>query len=178
MILTTSLAEIYSYRPCAGGWKAILSAHPHSTEEDLNAQFPLIDCLNSNSIADVCWLIGQRKVEISICVKFARMCADSVKHLNNRHADNAAAAADNAAIYAAANDADAYADAAVNAAATVNAAAAIAAVNAAATAAADAINAAVNAVNAADAADAAYKEQKSKNKQFLIKCINNYSAAQ
>jgi hypothetical protein len=64
------------------------------TEAD-DVLFPLIDCLNSNTVRDVCWLLGNRKKEIQIVVRFARMCADSVAHLNN------ATAAANAAAYAA-----------------------------------------------------------------------------
>jgi hypothetical protein len=82
-ILYTSLSEIRSFNPCPEGWRDILSAHPHSTQEEMNALFPLIDCLKSNSISDVCWLLEQRKTEIQICVRFARKCADSVAHLKN-----------------------------------------------------------------------------------------------
>lgn len=101
--LYTSLAEIRSFSPCASGWKAICAAHPHSTEEEMNRPIRLVDCLNSNSFADVCWLIGKRKVEIQICVKAARLCADSVAHIKSASADASAdaAAAATAVAYAA-----------------------------------------------------------------------------
>jgi hypothetical protein len=76
-ILLTSLAEIRSFNPCARGWKAIREAHKDAEP------FPLIDCLQSNTIADVCWLLSKRKNELQICVEFARACADSVAHLES-----------------------------------------------------------------------------------------------
>lgn len=111
-VLTTSLAEIRSFSPCASGWRDILTARKLTCDDDYNIQFPLVDCLQSNTIADVCWLIGKRKKEIQICVRFARMCADSVKDLNNywsrKAADAAAAAYYAAAAVAAADAAVAY----------------------------------------------------------------------
>ena len=98
-ILTTSLAEIRSFIPCASGWRDILTARKPACAADYNIQFPLVDCLESNSVADVCWLLGKRKKEIQICVQFAQMCADSVKDLNNGYSNAAAAAT---AAYAAA----------------------------------------------------------------------------
>lgn len=146
--LYTSLTEIRSFNPCASGWKTIISAHPHSTEEERNKQFPLLDCLESNSISDVCWLLGRRKVEIQICVKFAKLCADSVAHLKT---DATAYAADYAA-----NAADAYAaNAAANAAYVADAAA----------------NAAYVAAHAAYVAN---EKQTVKNKQRLIQTILAY----
>jgi len=160
--LTTSLAEIRSFDPCARGWRNILNARNPQCDADYQTQFPLVDCLASNSISDVCWLLGKRRKEIQICVRFAKMCADSVKDLNNGYskvADYAAAAAayaDAAAAYAA----YAYADAAAFAAA----------------AAADYADAAY-AYDYADVdyADAAYNKQKELNKQFLIQCINEFN---
>ena len=148
-ILTTSLAEIRSFSPCPFGWKDILTARKPACDDDYNIQFPLVDCLESNSIADVCWLIGKRKVEIQICVRFAQMCADSVKHLNS------------------------YWSRKVQSYAATAAAAAAAAVTATATATA----AATYAATAAYAAYAAYahKKQKQLNKQFLIQCINEFT---
>lgn len=81
----TSLAEIKSFNPCPSGWKTILAAHPNTPMEQ---EFPLIDTLKSNSISDVCWLLGKRKKEIDIYVKFAKMCADSVAHLKLAHLNN------------------------------------------------------------------------------------------
>lgn len=162
VILTTSLAEIYSFHPCYGGWKTILQARKYFhnthalTEEQYNEQFPLVDCLQSNTINDVLWLIGKRKTEIQIAVKFTRMCADSVKDLDNFWSKESATYA-TAAAHAAAHAA-AYAATAVTNAATAAAAYAAAAAHAA--------HAAYNA--------AAYKKQKELNKQFLIRCINEY----
>jgi len=154
-ILYTSLAEIRSFKPCAKGWKALLSAHPHSTEEEMNALFPLIDCIDSNSVSNVCWLLNKKKAEVQIAVKFARLCAESVAYLKNAYAANAAYAAAAYAAYAAA-----YANAD---AAYANAAYAAYAANAA----------------AADAAYAnayadAYNKQKEVNKSFLRQVIIAY----
>ena len=153
--LYTSLAEIRAFNPCASGWKDIIFTHPHSTEEEMNTQFPLVDCLKSNPTSDVCWLLGKRKIEIQICVKFAKLCADSVAHLKNTAANADAAAYANAAANAAAN--------ATTYAAAANAT--YAAANAAAYAAAAA---------ATYAAAAAYNTQKIKNKEFLIQAIQAY----
>jgi hypothetical protein len=99
-ILYTSLAEIKSFHPCASGWRNILIGQGKSVADDV--LFPLIDCLNSNPISDVCWLLGKRKNEIDICANFARKCANSVSHLKNKYATAAAAAdyADYATTYA------------------------------------------------------------------------------
>lgn len=91
-ILMTSLDEIKSFRPCTRGWNNILKGE-NKTESD-DVLFPLVDCVESNSIKDVCWLLGNRKVEIQICVRFARMCANSVKELNNYYSSKSADYAD------------------------------------------------------------------------------------
>lgn len=106
VILTTSLNEIRSFRPCIEGWYNILKARNPQTPEDYDVQFPLVDCLDSNSVSDVCWLLGKRTKEISICTKFARMCADSVANMRTGKIAAASAAA-------------AYADAASEAAAAI-----------------------------------------------------------
>ncbi len=150
-ILYTSLAEIKSFNPCASGWRDILSGRGKTAADD--ELFPLIECVDSNSISDVCWLLGKRKVEVHICVRFARMCADSVAHLKNVRAAYAAVAAAAAAADAVAAAADAVA------------------------AAADAVAAAAAAADAVAAADAARQEQREKNKQFLIQAITDYQTA-
>lgn len=94
----TSLAEIKSFNPCIEGWKAILKGQ-RKTRADF-VLFPLVDCVESNSISDVCWLLGERQLEIQIAVKFARLCADSVAHLRI-HSSAAAAAYASAAAAAA-----------------------------------------------------------------------------
>jgi hypothetical protein len=199
----TSLNEIKSFKPCTDGWEDILKGQGKTISDDV--QFPLVDCLKSNSISDVCWLLGKRKVEIQIAVRFAKMCADSIRYLNNYadisvsaaarasanavYAANAASAADAAAndAYAAANATNATSAAANAVYAATNAtsaalyatsAAANDAANAAASATVYAANAAANATNAANAANAAsYAEQKQRelNKQFLTQCINEWT---
>ena len=104
-MLMTSLAEIKSFNPCLSGWKAILKGRDKTQADAL--YFPLVECVESNSISDVCWLLSKRKVERQILVLFAKECANSVSHLKGCNA---------AAVYAAAAAA-AYAAAAVYAAA-------------------------------------------------------------
>lgn len=155
--LYTSLAEIKSFYPCSSGWKNILKGQ--GKKEADNILFPLVNCLESNSINDVCWLLGKRKKEIDIAVKFAKKCADSVSHIKNVDASDAASAASDAASTAA------YAvSTAAYAASTAASAASIAAY------AADAYAA----VAAVAAADAAYDKQIKLNKQFLIECIKGW----
>ena len=137
----TSLDEILSFNPCPGGWRDILKGQK-KTKAD-SRLFPLVDCLNSNSIRDVCWLIGKRQIEIDICVKFARKCVDSISHIKNVAARDAARLTGYAA-YAA------YAYAAYVAA----------------------IDAAIAAAVAEGAIDGAAATQKVKNKQFMIDAIN------
>ena len=175
--LYTSLAEIKSFSPCGSGWRDILKGQGKTIADDV--KFSLVDCVKSNSFGDVCWLLSKRKVEISIVVKAARLCADSVKHLKNNHAADdaadAAAYADDAAYAAAADDAYAayaYADAAADDAAYAAYAAAYAAADAAAYAADAAADAAD--VAAAYAADVAQVKQKELNKQFLLQAIQEY----
>ena len=112
-MLMTSLAEIKSFNPCLSGWKAILKGRGKIQADAFF--FPLVDCVESNSISDVCWLLSKRKVEKQILVLFAKECAKSVSHLRSSRsaAADAADAAAYAAAYAAADDAaDADADAA------------------------------------------------------------------
>lgn len=155
-MLLTSLNEIKSFSPCASGWKDILRGQK-KTEAD-GFLFPLVDCLDSCSISDVCWLLGKRGIEKKILVSFARACADSVKHLQNyaaHDADDAAAAAAAHAAYAAA-----HADA-------CSCCAAVAAHVAASAADATYV--------AAHDADDARQKQMDKNKEFLRLAIVNYS---
>ena len=181
--LYTSLSEIKSFNPCSSGYLSILKGQGKTIADDV--KFSLVDCVKSNSFGDVCWLLSKRKVEISILVKAARLCADSVKHLKNNHtaaADDADAYADDAyAAYAYADaayadaDADAYADDAYAAYAAADADAAAYAAAYAAAAAADAADAADAAyADAADAAYAAREKQKELNKQFLLLAIQEY----
>lgn len=148
-ILYTSLAEIRSFNPCTSGWKNILAGQGKTEADD--TQFPLVDCLKSNSISDVLWLLGKRRTEIQIAVKFARDCADSVAHLTDKKVSATAYAYADA--YAAADAASAsdYADAASTAAASATASA-----------------------GSAAAYIAAYKEQTAKQLQFLINRIKEY----
>jgi hypothetical protein len=98
--LYTSLTEIKSFFPCSRGWKNILKGQGKTKADDV--LFPLTDCLKSNSISDVCWLLGKRKIEIDIAIKFAKKCADSVSHIKNAAANSAVAHAGYAADAAAA----------------------------------------------------------------------------
>lgn len=170
--LTTSLAEIHSFHPCAAGWRAILKGQNKTQVDDV--LFPLIDCVESNSFSDVCWLLGKRKVEIDICVKVASMCAKSVEHLKNRFSSAASATA------AAATAALANISATAIATATADTAAdAVAATADAASAAASAAIAATGIIGDYDYAidaEAAYAAQKEKNKQFFREAILAFEA--
>ena len=141
--LYTSLAEIKSFNPCPDGWKNILKGQGKKEADDV--LFPLTDCLKSNSISDVCWLLGKRKIEIDIAIKFAKKCADSVSHIKNAAANSAAEAAANSDAAEAAEAAYVAADAAADAA-----------------------------VAAAYVAADAYYKQLELNKQFLIDCIKDW----
>jgi hypothetical protein len=143
-ILYTSLAEIKSFNPCPEGWKDILKGQGKTREDDV--LFPLVDCLKSNSISDVCWLLGKRKIEIDIAIKFAKKCADSVSHIKNASAYASASASAYAAAYAD-TAASAYAAAAADTAAYAA---------------------------YASAAAYAYDKQRELNKQFLIDCIKDW----
>ena len=162
-ILYTSLNEIRSFDPCSEGWRDILKGQG-KTEAD-EVLFPLIDCLESNSISDVCWLIGKRKIELEICVKFAKDCADSVAHLKNAYAASSASA------YASYASASAYASAYAS-----YASAAYAASSASyAYASADAASYASASAYASYAAyQTAKQKQLEKNRQFLINRIREY----
>ena len=148
-VLLTSLSEIKSFDPCCSGWKNILKGQGKTQADDV--LFPLIDCLESNSTRDVLWLLGNRKKEIEIAVKFARDCADSVSHLKN----DASYASSADAAYAASNTASYASSAASNAAYAADAA---------------------ESSSAAEAsyAASAYDKQKELNKQFLINRIKEY----
>lgn len=189
-ILYTSLAEIKSFNPCLSGWRNILKGQG-KTEVD-NVLFPILEAVESNSISDICWLLGKRKTEIQIYVKFARMCADSVQKYKNAASASATTSTYATSAAAAASAASMYASAAYVASAAAASAAASASTDAAYASAYDAVTATAAAVAAAydavvaydataaayvvayDAYDAAYEQQKELNKQFLIQCINEY----
>ena len=165
--LYTSLAEIKSFNPCVSGWKNILKGQ--GKKEADNILFPLTDCLESNSINDVCWLLGKRKKEIDIAVKFAKKCADSVSHIKNVDASYASYAT-----YAASEAASASA---AYAAASVDASYDASYASYAASTAANAASASAAYTTAsayAAAASAAYDKQIKLNKQFLIECIKEW----
>jgi hypothetical protein len=143
--LYTSLDEILSFRPCLQGWRDILKGQGKTEADDV--QFPVSQALESNSISDICWLLG-RKNEFERLVEFAKLCADSVAHLNNRYSERAAAHAVAVAYDAASAADDAY-DAYV--------AAAYAAYNAAAD----------------DVAAAVAAAQKEKNKEFMRQVLDD-----
>jgi tryptophan 2,3-dioxygenase len=174
----TSLSEIRSFNPCLTGWNRIYRTKKHLGPD---TQFPLIDCCDSNTFADVCWLLGKRKVEIGIVVNAAKKCADSVADLKSpdckgRFAD-AAADADASATYAATYAYDAAATAAEAAAYAAEAAAAAYAYDAAADAAVDAAYAAAYAAaDAAPYADDVYHNQTYENLQFLREAILEWEA--
>jgi hypothetical protein len=160
--LLTSLAEIYRYTPCHSGWKNIVlaqfpfdSARADSDPKTSTRQFSISAALESNSVCDICWLIGKRKNvrEIKMLAVFARDCADCASQYLSGEA----------AAYAA--EAAAYADVAAAYAYAAYAAAAYAAYAAYAAAAANAAAAAAEADAYAAEADAS---QKIKNKAFLL----------
>ena len=79
----TSLNKIRSYGPCADGWKNILAGQKKTVPDDV--LFPLTEAIESNTVSDICWLIDKRQKqnELAAMAKFAKMCADSVAHLDN-----------------------------------------------------------------------------------------------
>lgn len=84
-MLMTSLAEIKSFRPCPSGWNAILVGQGKTRED--NFLFPLVECIESNSISDVCWLLGKKK-EAQILVLFAKACEKSVARCKSNFVAN------------------------------------------------------------------------------------------
>lgn len=110
-MLYTSLNQIKSFNPCAGGWRAINKLTGIESSDQL---FELTRCLETNNISDVLWLLGKLKKK-EICVQFAQWCANSVKHLRNA-SDTAYAAYSAANAYAANAAAAATAYSAANAA--------------------------------------------------------------
>jgi len=145
-MLTTSLAEIFSFNPCSSGWSdVIIGQNKNILSDEISQIFNVSETLESNSLRDVLWLLRKKK-QYNILAKFTRKCADSVAHIKNSkssYAKNRAYAAAAAYAYA-----DAYAADAADAAADAYA---------------DAY--------AADAADAR-KKQNELNKSFLIELLN------
>ena len=120
------------------------------TESD-NVEFLLEDTLDFCTISDVTWFLSKTG-NISTLVKFAKLCSGSVEHFNNSYSERADAYAHS--VGAAHSDAAyAYTDAAYTCAEA-----------AAETAAADVAYA---------HADVAYarRQQKEKNKQFMIELL-------
>ena len=155
MTVTTTLNEIRSFNPCAAGWLCVRKAHAHKGED---AILTIADCAESNSLSDLLWLLGKKR-ETAIIVQFAKWCADSVAHIDNKAARRARRHA----------DADADADAAADAAAGAYAAYAADAAGAAADAYAAAAYAAADAYAAAAyTADAAFKQARAAQRAKLI----------
>lgn len=128
------------------------------TESD-NVEFLLEDTLDFCTISDVTWFLSKTG-NISTLVKFAKLCSGSVEHFNNSYSERADAYAHS--VGAAHSDAAyAYTDAAY---AAYTDAAYTCAEAAAETAAADVAYA---------HADVAYarRQQKEKNKQFMIELL-------
>jgi hypothetical protein len=164
-ILYTSLKEIAAFKPCISGWKNICKACANTSEPELEeTPISILQCVKVASISDVFWLLGKRKKEVQICVKFARMCADSVKQFKNDASASTYAYAD--AVY------DAYA-ASISTSASASASASYAYDAYAASASASYASAASASYAYASDVDA-YTSQVLKNKQLLIDCINQY----
>lgn len=159
--LFTSITEVRSYGPCAAGLVRLLEGKKGVPYDDL---FPLSSVLGFNTVSDVCWLLGKRRKEISICVQFARKCADSVAHLRVTSSTDATQGAAQYAVDVAQDAVDAaqYAEDAVVEAteATARYAAAEAA----------------EAAHYAEDAEDALRKQQAKNKQFLLDCILQYES--
>ena len=162
-ILLTSLNEIKSFVPCPEGWKNILKGQNKAQSDSI--EFPLIDCLKSNSFSDICWLLGKREKEIICAINAAKMCANSVKGLKSSADADAATYAVSACAAAAVSAAAASASGAAYAASASSVYAS--------GASAYASGAAYASVYAA-AASAASEEQTQKNKNFLFQAIKNY----
>jgi len=181
--LLTSLEEICSFYPCNEGWETLLAAHNKEEEDDV--MFPLVQTVDSNSISDVCWLLGKLG-HVTALVEFAEECAASVQYLQSapgqfKSSFYAKRAMAQAALYDAASlsfcrDSRDAAEAVAEYAALTASASNVAvehsllvarnAVQAAAHSVSEAINA-----NSFSAASAAIVEQREKNKQFLRDAI-------
>jgi hypothetical protein len=156
--LTTSLAEIWSFKPCQSGWfDVVIGQNKDILSDDVSQIFNVSETLESNSLCDVLWLLRKKK-QYNILAKFARKCADSVAHIKNSKSSYAQ------------NRAYAYAYAAAAEAAEADAAAEAAYAYAAA---AYAEAAAAYAAAEAAEADAARKKQNELNKSFLIELLNS-----
>jgi hypothetical protein len=149
MQLITTLNEIRSHSPCAGGWGKLLTnlGKTKADDEPLN----IMTVLESNNIEDAVWCL--RCFERDSYRQFNADVAESVLHIfESKYPDDDRP---RKAIAAARGNASAAADAAYAAAADATAAAADATADAAAAAAADAYAAYAAAADAAYAAYAA-----------------------
>ena len=109
--MSIKISDIKKANPCDYGWnnfKQTLKPYQRVTT--------IKDILKSNGISDCLWVIGNVLKDKKALVKLSRQFADSVKHLNNIYAADAARAAAHAyAAYAADAAHTAYAYAAVDA---------------------------------------------------------------
>ena len=160
MAMITTLNRIRSFHPCMKGWGKLLK-HLGKTQAD-DEPLNLSVVLESNDLLDAIWCMRALE-DLSVCGEFAKMCADSVAHLDNRLSkcayQYAAYAADDAADAAYAATYATYATYAAAAAAYATAYAAAYA----ATYAADA---------AAAAAAAASNAERNKQKEFFLSLCN------
>lgn len=162
-MITISLNEIEACYPCVDGWKKVLKSKG-GTKADMDAQFPLIDILESNDFDDTLWCFRCLPAHKNLWRKYAVWCARQAEHLLTdersrdaldvawRHSDGLATDKELKAARSASSDA--YSDAASAAAS--------------AAASGDAAIAAAGAARAARAAmAAAYGAQKEKLVEIL-----------
>lgn len=114
-VVTVSLAQIRAASPCTSGYKKLCQhiekKHADKYNHEDGEEFPLKIVLDSNGYIDYYWVLKNivlNKQTRELNAKFARNCANHVKHLKNNHY---VAGASSYAAYAA-YDAYAYDDAA------------------------------------------------------------------
>ena len=79
-MITITLQKINDKNPCLSGWDTILSAHG-GENADMNAGFPLVDALETNSLDDVIWAMRCLPEYDREWRLFAVWCARQVHHL-------------------------------------------------------------------------------------------------
>ena len=148
-MITITLQKINDKNPCLSGWDTILAAHG-GENADMNAEFPLVDALETNGLDDVIWAMQCLPEYDREWRLFAVWCARQVHHLMTdprsidtldvaeRFANGQATVCELTAARAAAKDAQSATSDVTSAAASVGGWAALAASAAARNAASDA----------------------------------------
>jgi hypothetical protein len=79
-MITITLKKIKKYNPCESGWERLLASKGGDVA-NINAEFPMMDILDSNGLNDCLWASRCLPEHNNLWRKYAVWCAREVQHL-------------------------------------------------------------------------------------------------